>query len=472
MTDLKYPQFPILWVDDEAHFLESVEFILATQGITNFIPCNESRDVAGHLKQHDIAVVVLDMNMPHVSGRELLVNIVEEYPDIPVVMVTAVHDTETAVWCMKSGALDYIVKPIDDVMLLATLQRAIKFWEVRNENRLLKKAFLTGHIEHPEVFHTIITRNATMRGIFQYMEAIAESPLPVLITGETGVGKELIAATLHRLSKRKGTFVPVNLAGVDDLLFSDTLFGHVKGGFTGAEKDRRGLIEQAQAGTIFLDEIGDLSGASQVKLLRLLQDSTYYPIGSDIQKISTARILLATNHDLGALMNNGMFRRDLYYRLQTHHIHVPPLKDRKDDLPPLVEYLLEKGGRLFDKKKPTVPPQLIPLLQNYPFPGNIRELESMIYHALSKHRGGVLSLEGFRERIPGAADTSFDSVPPEALENQPPLSFPDPLPRLKECEQQLIREALKRADDNQTLAAQMLGLSRRALNNRLLREKK
>jgi DNA-binding NtrC family response regulator len=296
--------------------------------------------------------------------------------------------------------------------------------------------------------------------------------MPVLITGETGVGKELIARAIHDLSNRKGGFVPVNVAGVDDTLFSDTLFGHERGSFTGADRDRRGLIEQASSGTLFLDEIGDLSRESQVKLLRLVQEGKYYPIGSDVPRLSDARIVVATNKDITSMQEKDEFRKDLYYRLRTHHIHIPPLRDRKEDVPLLIEHFLEKSAEELGRKKPTPPKELPTLLSTYHFPGNIRELEGMIFDAVSRHESGVLSMESFRTKLgyKQAAYTEGLDEPTSADDRK--IQFTEQLPTLKETEQMLIDEALKRSHGNRTIAAQLLGLSRRALSNRLSRAKK
>lgn len=471
MNKSKYPSLPVLLVDDEEQFLLSASFTLSSAGINNIVECQDSREVIQQLADQDFELIVLDMLMPYVSGSELLPKITQDYADIPVVIITAVTELETAVECMKSGAFDYLVKPVDDERLVTCIQRAIEFREMRNENTLLKQYLLSDRLEHPEAFSAIITQNNTMRSIFQYVEAIAGTSLPVLITGETGSGKELIARAIHDVCGRTGEFVPVNVAGVDDTLFSDTLFGHKRGGFTGADRDRKGLIEQASGGTLFLDEIGDLSLESQVKMLRLLQEGKYYPIGSDMPKLTDARMVVATNKDIDAMQRTGQFRKDLYYRLQAHHIHIPPLRERREDIDLLVEHFLQKAAKTLGKKKPTPPKELLTLLGTYHFPGNIRELEGMIFDAVSIHKSGVLSMEPFREKItsgPPAQKTIQISEQEESKQ----VIFTDRLPTLKEAEEILITEALKRSNNNQTIAAQLLGLSRRALNNRLSRTRK
>jgi len=465
-----FPRDPVLLVDDEELALSAADFALRTQGITNLASCRDARDVPGLLAGGQFAAVLLDLSMPHLSGRDLLPAIVQEHPELPVIVLTGANDVETAVRCMKDGAFDYLLKPLDESRLESALRRAIEIGAVRRENSALKRYLLTDALEHPEAFAGIVTAAKNMRAIFQYAEAVAPTPLPILVTGETGVGKELIARAIHTLSGRSGPFLPVNVAGLDDALFSDALFGHKRGGFTGAERDRPGLVEQAAGGTLFLDEIGDLSPSSQVKLLRLLQEGTYYPIGSDVMKRADIRVLVATNRDLRALQEaSGGFRKDLYYRLQAHHLHLPPLRERREDLPLLAAHFLSKAARELGRPAPTPPRELVPLLAQHPFPGNVRELEGLIYDAVSRHRSGVLSLQTFREKT-GLTEAAGDSrEAPAAAGDAGELPFPDPLPTLKQAEDALVREALRRAGGNQTLAAGLLGLSRRALNNRLSR---
>jgi DNA-binding NtrC family response regulator len=301
MSATPFPAAPVLLVDDQELFLASAGMTLASDGITNVESCSDSRAVLSLLASREFSVILLDISMPVLSGRELLPRIVQENPELPVIMLTGINEADTAVGCMKAGAFDYLVKPVEDARLVSAVRRAVEMGQVRRENALLTRSLLSGELEHPEAFSAIVTRSAALRAIFQYAETIAGTPLPVLITGETGVGKELITMAIHRLSGRTGEFVAVNVAGLDDTLFSDTLFGHRRGGFTGADRDRSGLIERASRGTLFLDEIGDLGAQSQIKLLRLLQEGRYYPLGSDMQKATDARIVFATNRDLRAM---------------------------------------------------------------------------------------------------------------------------------------------------------------------------
>jgi DNA-binding NtrC family response regulator len=475
MKEVQFPVSPVLLIDDEERFLESVNFTLSSAGINNIVECPDSRDVLKVLSGKRFGVIVLDLFMPFVSGLELLPEIAHDFPEIPVIIITAVNELDTAVECMKSGAFDYLVKPVDDERLVTTVKRAIQFTEMRDENTLLKQYLMSDKVEHPEFFSEIITQNSSMRSIFQYVEAVGGTSLPILITGETGVGKELVARAVHMISGRKGNFTAVNVAGVDDKLFSDMLFGHKKGAFTGADQERKGMIESSAGGTLFLDEIGDLGIESQVKLLRLLQDGQYYPVGSDIPKMSDSRVIVATNQDIEVMQEKGQFRKDLYYRLQSHNIHIPPLRERLDDTPLLVDHFLKTAAKSFNKKTPTPPKELFTLLNTHHFPGNVRELQGLINDAISTHKSGVLSLDTFRAKI-----TSSKKIPRTVGEGEAGSSeaktkkivFPEQLPALKEAELLLIEEAMKRADGNQTIAAEILGMSRRALNNRLMRMEK
>ena len=245
MNTGQFPTRPILLVDDEELFLASTSRALRSEGINHVAQCGDSREVMSTLSKRDFSIAVLDLMMPHLSGKDLLPLILADFPDVPVTVVTGVKDVGTAVECLKTGAYDYLVKPVDVTEFAATIRRGLEMSELRRQTRLLKERVFSDALKQPEAFSDIITQDSGMHAIFQYTEAIAQTDLPVLITGETGVGKELIAAAIHKLSGREGEFVSVNIAGLDDHLFSDTLFGHKKGAYTGADKPRKGLIEQA-----------------------------------------------------------------------------------------------------------------------------------------------------------------------------------------------------------------------------------
>jgi len=467
INQIQYPSIPVLLVDDEIEILKSYSIALRTGGIKNLICCQDSRDVLRILSRQKIGAILLDLTMPYISGKKLLHLITRDFPEIPIIIITGNDEVDMAVQCMKLGAFDYMVKPIEKSRLLSALRRVIEIRELQDENRILKKNMLTGRLNNKKAFSEIITNNKSMISLFQYVESIATTPQPVLITGETGVGKELMVRSIHTLSKRPGLFVSVNVAGIDENIFSDTLFGHVKGAFTGADKMRKGLIEKASGGTLFLDEIGDLRPDSQIKLLRLLQEREYFPVGADVSKTTDARIIVTANKDLQIQQKSGSFRKDLYYRLCSHSIHIPPLRERLDDLSLLVDYFLETASRSLGKKKPTIPDELITLLSNYRFPGNIRELQSMIHDAVSNHKSKKLSLDRFKANMDQKHSMHMMDSPHFSQKHDFSFIGSEPLPTLEEANRLLFEASMKLSNNNQSMAARLLGISRQRLARHL-----
>jgi DNA-binding NtrC family response regulator len=467
MSENKHNQ-RILLVDDEMQILESCRSCLKVSGYKDVLIESDSRQVMPLLAREDVAVIVLDMRMPHLTGLQLLPQIVSQYPQIPVILATANNDVEIVVNCIKEGAFDYLVKPVEVKRLVTSVRKALDLRSLSNELSVLKQYMFTDRLDHPEAFQDIVTGNKNMRAIFQYLEVISGTRQPVTITGETGTGKERIARAIHDLSGCSGEYVALNVAGLDDNMFSDTLFGHKKGAFTGADQTRDGLITRAAGGTLFLDEIGDLNEMSQIKLLRLLQEQEYYPVGSDFLKKSDARIVLATNRDLLELIKQGKFRNDLYYRLCGHRVHLPPLRERQDDIPLLLEHFLAASARCLNKKKPTAPSELAVLLTLYPFPGNIRELEALVFDAVLRHTAGILSMETFRAVI-GDERPALKSAAakPDAADGDPLSAIFGHFPTIDEVEEYMIAEAMKLARGNQGLAGKILGMGRQTLNKRL-----
>jgi DNA-binding NtrC family response regulator len=465
---MKQPNLPplqVLLVDDEPHILKITDLTLRSNGIAEVATLQDSRQVLSFLEARPAVVVVLDLHMPHLSGMELLTRIVRAFPQIPVILMTAIDDIETAVRCMREGAFDYLVKPVEPGRLVDSVRKAMNLRDMSNELTSLKERLLTDNLEHPEAFAAIVTGNKKMRGVFQYLEVVSGTRQPILITGATGVGKELAARVVHDLSGCRGEYVAVNVAGLDDAMFSDTLFGHRKGAFTGADQAREGLIARSSGGTLFLDEIGDLNEMSQIKLLRLLQEKEYYPVGADIARKSDARIVLATNRDLQKQIAAGKFRNDLYYRLCTHQVTIPSLRERLDDIPLLLDHFLATAAGYINKKKPTPPPELVTLLTLYPFPGNVRELEAMVFDAVARHSSGILSMESFRAVIGDERLACPDSAVPAG--GNPLTSLFGHFPTVKEVEEYMIGEAMILAKGNQGMAASLLGMTRQTLNNRL-----
>ncbi len=459
-----YPDFGLLLVDDEPAWLRALALTLErSAGVTNIQTCSDSRQVMSLLESQKIGLVLLDLTMPHLSGEELLARITERFPDLMVIIISGMNQVENAVRCMKLGAFDYFVKTVEEDRLLGGVLRAIRMRELQQENREMSSHLLRGGLRRPEAFNGIVTGDRTMLTIFAYIEAVAKSQQPLLITGESGVGKELVARAAHTLSGCRGPLVSVNVAGLDDTVFADTLFGHLRGAYTGADQLRRGMIEEAADGTLFLDEIGDLSIPSQVKLLRLLQEGEYFPLGSDRPKRIKARIIVATHRDLSAREQSGGFRRDLYFRLRTHHIHIPALRERKGDIPLLLDHFLMQAAQELEKKKPTPPKELSQLLATYDFPGNIRELRGVVYDAVSVHRGRILSMECFL-KVAGRPEARPSATVTVAANLFTGLHR---LPTFGEAAELLVAEAISRAGGNQTIAARLLGISQPALSKRL-----
>jgi DNA-binding NtrC family response regulator len=338
--------------------------------------------------------------------------------------------------------------------------------------RAIGDRLLDGELRHPEHFSLILTADPKMKAIFLYLEAVAPTTQPVLITGETGTGKDLLARAVHMASGRTGQFHAVNVAGVDDSMINDTLFGHIKGAYTSASEPRKGILAQAEDGTVLLDEIGDLSLASQIKLLRVLESGEFYPLGSDIPRRTSARFLLSTHFNLETLVSEGKFRNDLYYRIAIHRVRVPPLRDRKSDVPMLTEHFVTKAAEEIGRRPPRIPAPLYSLLNTHPFPGNIRELRSMALSAVSSSDPATLSLAPFKAVMGDSSVlNSRDGIRPiQAGGNG--ITFGETLPTLAHVTQALIDEALRRAEGNQSVAADLLGISHQALSKRLKRNEK
>ncbi|MBF0461816.1 MAG: sigma-54-dependent Fis family transcriptional regulator [Magnetococcales bacterium] len=468
---------PVMLVDDEEEVLFSSSYLLESYGIAPAVAFSDPRQVLPWLEQHSVGVILLDLIMPYLPGQELLAQITALRPEIPIVVVTASQDANWAVSCMKMGAFDYLIKPVEENRFISSVRRALENHALRDQVSSLRHVLFSKQLRDPDCFSPILTKNRRMLTIFQYLEAVAGSTEPLLITGETGVGKELVAHAAHQASGRPGKMVTINVAGLDDVMFSDTLFGHVRGAYTGAANERPGLIVQAKEGTLFLDEIGDLPPSIQVKLLRLVQDGQYYPLGSDTPKLSQARIVAATNREMRLETNNGHFRLDLFFRLSSHLVEIPPLRDRLEDLPILVDHFVKKAAESMRRPVPRVPPEIFPLLSAYHFPGNVRELRALIYDAVANHAAGsVLPLDRFRSAVRAFTKTQRGVGTPETEQQTQHASqktsdlliAPGRLPSLREANQWLVEEAMRQTDGNQGSAAALLGITRQSLNRRLL----
>ena len=451
---------PVLVVDDEQAVLQSVRRTLRTNGIEEVLVCSDPLSVMPLLEAGPVALVLLDLVMPALSGRELLEMIVAAHPEVPVIVVTAEQDARTAVDCMKAGAYDYLLKPASVEQLMATIRRALDFRELREENSRLRATLLDESMARPEAFSSVLTQDPAMYRLFSYAEVVARGSNPILITGESGSGKELMARGIHELSELRGPFIAVNVAGLDDTMFSDTLFGHKPGAFTGATAARRGMAELAAGGTLFLDEIGDLAESSQVKLLRLLQEREYYPLGSETPKRLEARVIAATHQDPARL------RRDLYFRLRAYNIRIPPLRDRLADLPLLTDRFVAEAAADLGKAPPPIPQRLYRMLSSYDFPGNVRELRALVFDAVARHISGPLPLDAFAETL-GVSGSGYEeaSGSPDLLQNQ---IVSDPVWR--ELEKTNLMNALRRANwkiSGKGGAAELLAVRPSTLESRL-----
>jgi DNA-binding NtrC family response regulator len=486
-----YPEGPILVIDDDESLRTRIELLLVRAGLDNVLATGDQALAASLVEGHGASLVLLDLFLPAQDGEALLKDFARIAPEIPVIVMTSATDPDTIVRCMRAGAVDYVVKPIDEVRLFVSVWNAIATMEQRRVAEVFRDRILEGRLDHPEVFKAIATRDERMLALFKYAESVARSRQSVLITGETGTGKELFARAIHEASGRNGAFVAINVGGLDDTMFSDSLFGHRKGAFTGADGQRAGLIKEAAGGTILLDEIGELEPRSQIKLLRLLQENEYYPLGSDSPAHSDVRVVAATTKDLRAAAAAGSFRSDLFYRLQTHPIAIPPLRTRPGDIALLVRLFIEKsvkdlGIPFAAERVGSCAEQVARALEGYSFPGNVRELESLVHDAVALSRGGVLDIKALRDRVGlvGDGDTSglmereLSIAPVGAAERVAGAHAEGPpslvreltegrIPTIEAAERELIRMAVERASGNLSQAALALGISRQTLYNKL-----
>jgi two-component system NtrC family response regulator len=444
----------ILIVDDEKNYLVVLEALLGPEGY-EIITADNGRDALRLVRESDLDLVITDIKMPGMSGMELLEECKKVKPELPVIMMTAFGTIETAVEAMKNQAYDYITKPFQNEQLKLTVRKALENYILVKQNRLLSEA-LSDRFK----FGNIIGKSKPMLEIFDSINKFAQTKSSVLITGPSGTGKELIAKAIHYNSPRKERpFVSVNCGALTETLLESELFGHEKGAFTGAVAMKKGRFEMSDDGTLFLDEVGDMPASLQVKLLRVLQEMEFERVGGTRTIKVDVRVLSASNRNIKEEVANGLFREDLYYRLNVMNIEVPPLKERIDDIPLLVHHFIEKYRDDEGEKKIELTPDVWKVLYNYPWPGNIRELENVIERAVVLNSGGVISLEDLPEELAGA-EVEFDVerfIPPNV-----------PLPEaLEQIEERLIRRALKQCNNVQAHAAEMLGITRSLIQHKM-----
>src|SRR5579883_146652 len=441
----------VLVVEDEEKLRRVIELQLTSAGFE----VDKAATAEEGIKVVDRADLVLtDLRLPHMDGLELLALIRRQNAQVPVVVMTAYGSIETAVESMKAGATDFLLKPFSLDHLMQVVQKALEVRALRDENRKLKE-----ELGRRYEYDNIIGRSEPMQEIFATVERVAPSRATVLLAGESGVGKDLIARAIHFRSPRKDRpLVKINCSAIPENLMESELFGYEKGAFTGAVTSKPGKFEQADTGTVFLDEIGDVPGPIQVKLLRILQEREFERLGSNVTRHTDVRVIAATNQDLRAALEQGTFREDLYYRLNVVPINIPPLRDRKQDIPFLANHFIKKLAPESGSQVESITDAGMEKLMAYHWPGNVRELENVIERSLVMARGTELD----------AADIKLESGAPRPKpQNDGNVHFlPDGM-TLDQYEQELIREALKRAGGNKSQAARLLGLTRNALRYRL-----
>jgi DNA-binding NtrC family response regulator len=444
----------LLIIEDEAKMRRLLELNLSEDGFTVYTAADAEAGL-NTLRQEKIDLVVTDLKLPGMNGLELLQAVKRTNATIPVVVMTAYGTVETAVEAMKAGASDYLLKPFALEEMKLILRKELDFHRLREENRSLREA-----LGERYRFQNIVARSPKMQEVLATVERVAPTHSTVLLGGESGVGKDLIARAIHEHSRRAaGPFIKINCTAIPENLLESELFGYERGAFTGANTSKPGRFELADKGTIFLDEIGDVPGSIQVKLLHVLQDRQFERLGGTKTLKVDVRVIAATNQDLRAALEQGTFRQDLYYRLNVVPISIPPLRERKEEIPYLVDYFLARFARESDKPLTGITPAALKLLADFHWPGNVRELENIIERATALSTGTVIDVADIRLDI---SPPSPSTAPAGELTPFPPEGM-----TLEQFEDEIIREALRRAGGNKSQAARLLGLSRNALRYRL-----
>lgn len=445
----------ILIVDDEQSYRQLLSLVFEEQG-NDIRTAMNGRQALELLAHHPADIIISDVKMPDMDGIEMLRAVRETQPDLGVILMTAFASVETAREAFKLGADDFIQKPFDVEELKLIVKKTLEKQALINENRAFKRA----QRERGSV-KNIIGTSAKMNAIYQMIETVAEVQSTVLVTGESGTGKELVARAIHDLSPRaEKPFISINCGAFTETLLESELFGYIKGAFTGANTNRKGLFEAAHNGTIFLDEIGEMSPAMQVKLLRVLQERRVRPVGAHDELQVDARVIAATNRDLKRMTEEGTFREDLFYRISVIPIHLPPLRERAEDIPDLIEHFVKKFCDQA-RKELTISPKTAQILEKYAWHGNVRELEHTIERAVALERSGEIQPEQLPDHItnynPQRINAEFDL----------PESGINLVSHLDNLEKTYVVEALRQSGGNQTRAAELLKMSVRSLRHLL-----
>ena len=457
----------ILLIDDEPDVIEGQMRLLRLSGFRSIVSaCSavEAREILGN---EEIALALLDLTLGDESGLALLDWLKEHSPGTIVIVITGASEISVAVRCMQAGAHDFLVKGPDSDRLPTAVRNALAHRNAIREKERLRETLVDppGHAEG--AFARFITRSERMQRIFLYLEAVAPLPDPLLITGETGVGKEVLARAVHEASGLDGPFVPVNLGGLDDHVVSDTLFGHERGAFTGADKARKGLVRSAAEGTLFLDEFAELQPESQTKLLRLLDTGEFMPIGSDRSERSKARIIMATNRDLDGEIVTGRFRKDLYFRVAAHRVHIPPLRERSEDVEPILAHLMQVHSERLGQPSLSPEESFLHALLRARLDGNVRELEQIVLSTLVDGKWPELVYGKARSMaVDGREPHTVVGESTAAVAVDKMVVFGQHLPTPAEAVEELLREADRRYPNNRSAAAAAIGLSAQAFANR------
>ena len=440
----------VLIVEDEAKMRRLLELNLSDDGVTTLSAADAEAGLK-LLRENPVDLVLTDLKLPGMNGLEFLQAIKRQNAALPVVVMTAFGSVETAVEAMKAGASDYVLKPFSLTEMRLVIRKELDVRNLREENRSLREA-LGKRYSHPNV----VARSAKMQEVLATVERVASTNSTVLLGGESGVGKDLIARAIHEKSRRSsGPFIKINSTAIPENLLESELFGYEKGAFTGASASKPGKFELGDKGTLFLDEIGDIPPATQVKLLRVLQEREFERLGGTRTIKVDVRLIAATNRDLREALEQGTFREDLYYRLNVVPIDIAPLRERKEDIPDLVRLFMSQFCKESKRDIEDITPDAMQILVNYHWPGNVRELQNIMERACALAKGTVLR----------AADIHLDLRPVKSV-NDGAGFLPEGM-TLEQWEDEMIQEALKRASGNKSQAARLLGLSRNALRYRL-----
>lgn len=457
----------ILIVDDEPLTRQSLYEILKIDGY-RVTTAKDGQEALGLIEKLLPKIVISDMKMPGIDGLQLVKEIKTKGLEIPVILITGYGSIEAAVEAMKEGAFDYITKPIVDNEIRLVIQKIIKQQELIEENRFLRERIKN---TSRQCFHNIIGQNVKMQKIYDLIEAVADSNATILIQGESGTGKSLIANAIHQSdpNRKDRPFIEVSCGALPETLLETELFGHVRGAFTGAIKDRIGRFELADKGSILLDEIDTFSPNLQVKLLRILQGGEFERVGDAKTMRIDVRVIAATNQDLHEAIRNGKFREDLYYRLNVISIHIPPLRERSDDIPMLAEYFLKKKSEANSSRKKVtgISKEAMKTLTEYNWPGNIRELENIIERSVILAKGNIVGIQDLPEFLHNADTPSVNGIPAPGASATGVPNAKSLREALKNPEKQVIREALEQAGWNRKEAAANLGINRTTLYNKM-----